>query len=297
MSFHLTSKSIVQVHRLTRLSDLAPELWRFSRSFSVSTGRNASMPLTLWSTPTFTVTLFQPSLAIFPSWRRATNTTDASSTIERPRFPLPLRVALLDADLNRAPADRTQGFTMKPTVDAMASTVVDPTVVATHRHLVVQRPVRDCLPGLEALMGSLHARHLQSGNMALVSHITMVLVTGPGTGTEIGNETGTVTGNPLEEGGPFLDQDHMQMSTHTFHHINLTGWIATNRTAGAETGPNLTPGVEHVVDRLRQRGHLTERGSTTWLADRIANHTLLQERYLAHGDTMIAPFTMRDTTG
>lgn len=191
------------------------------------------------------------------------------------------------------------GFTTMFTVDAMASMVVEPMVVATRRHLVVQHLARDCLPGPEAHTGSLHARHLQSKATALASHITMVLATGlgtetgTGTGNETANETGTVTGNLREQEDPFLEQEQEQTSTHTFRHISMNAWTATSRTAGAETGQNLTPGVEHEVDRLRQRGHLTERGITIRLADRIAIQPLFGES-LPRGDTMIATCMMRD---
>lgn len=62
--------------------------------------------------PTSTQLLCRPNPAISPSWRKATNTTAESFTIERQRYLLLLRVAQLGAGLNRVLAVRTQDSTM-----------------------------------------------------------------------------------------------------------------------------------------------------------------------------------------
>lgn len=169
---------------------MGPGLWSYSRSFSDSTGRNALMPLTPWSTLISTLILSQPDLAICPSWRRVTSTTVASFTIERLLCLLPLRAALSGAVLNRELVDRTQGSTMRPTVDATASTVVD-----TLRHLrgMAQHLARDCQPGPEDLMASRRAHHLQSTITVTEKHTWMALRIGIVNVT--GNETETVTGH------------------------------------------------------------------------------------------------------
>lgn len=184
------------------------------------------MPLMLWNIPTSTVSRCQRNPVIFPSWRKATSTTGASFTIERPLC-LPLRkVEQLDVDPSRALVDRTPGFTMMLMVDETALTAVDLAPLFTGHHLVGQHLAKDYPPGLGVHMDSLHAHHLQS-TTTMVNHTPIVLhiVTGTGTGIAIesGIETGTESADHLEV-GRFLERG--LIPTRTYRPTSANVWTA-----------------------------------------------------------------------
>lgn len=90
--------------------ELAP--WPFSENCSDLTGRSASTQSTRSNIPTSTRLLCRPNPAISLSWRKATNTTAGSSTIERQLYLRRLKGARLDVGRSRVLAVRTQVSTV-----------------------------------------------------------------------------------------------------------------------------------------------------------------------------------------
>lgn len=118
------------------------------------------MPLMHLNTLTSTLHRCLPNQATCRPWKRATNSTAESFTIERPHCLQLQRAARWDAVLSMALVARTQHLTMLMAMDAMALTEVD--TRQPHHNDTGQFPENACRRGREGLMVCLLDRLLQS---------------------------------------------------------------------------------------------------------------------------------------